>query len=133
MAPINSWVTYKHVCNSSKSRRMFIQRVSEELTGGTPNKKLQTESNSAVAECAPTPKKRKTYSDNDCKNRTTYICAICKKTVSGKCQTNQCKTCTSRKSVFPASLLVFYSCLFLFCLVLQQYSTVSDFSSQLKS
>ena len=29
---INSWIIYKHVCNSSISRRMFIQRVSEELT-----------------------------------------------------------------------------------------------------
>ena len=38
---------------------MFIQRVSEELTRGTPNKRLQTESNAAVPECAPTPKKAK--------------------------------------------------------------------------
>ena len=33
MALTNSWVIYKHVCNSSISRRMFIQRVSEELSG----------------------------------------------------------------------------------------------------
>ena len=32
MALINSWIIYNHVCNSSISRRMFIQRVSEELT-----------------------------------------------------------------------------------------------------
>ena len=95
MALINSWIIYKHVCNSSISRRMFIQRVSEELTEGTPNKRLQTEGNAAVAECAPTPKKRKTCCGKGCRNRATDICVICKKTVCGKCQTKQCKTCTS--------------------------------------
>ena len=73
MAFINSWIIYKHVCNSSISRRMFIQRVSKELTGDTPNERLQTESNAAVARCAPIPKKRKTCSDKDCRNRTTDI------------------------------------------------------------
>ena len=33
MALINSWIIYKHVCNSSINCRMFIQRASEELTG----------------------------------------------------------------------------------------------------
>ena len=74
---------------------MFIQRVIEELTGGTPNERPQTYSNATVAECAPTPKKCKTCSCKDCRNRTTDICAICRKTVCGKCQTKQCKTCTS--------------------------------------
>ena len=95
MALVNSWTIYKHVCNSSISRRMFIQRVSEELMEGAPNKRLPTESNAAVAECAPTPKKLKTCSGKDCRNRTTDICVICKKTVCGKCQTKQCKTRTS--------------------------------------
>ena len=54
MALINNWIIYNHVCNSSISRRMFIQRVSEELT-----RALQTESNAAAAECAPTLKKAK--------------------------------------------------------------------------
>ena len=57
---------------------MFIQRVSEELTGGTLNKRLQTEK-ATVAECAPTHKKRKTCSGKDCRNRIIDICAICKK------------------------------------------------------
>jgi len=56
MALINNWIIYKHVCNSSLSRRMFIQRVSEKLTGCAPNESLQIESNVVVAECAPTPK-----------------------------------------------------------------------------
>ena len=73
---------------------MFIQRVSEELTKSTPNKRLQTESNPAVAECASTPKKRKICSGLDCRNRATDICAICKKTVCGKCQTKQSQICT---------------------------------------
>ena len=55
---------------------MFIQRVSKELTGDTPNKRLQTESNAAVAACALTPKKHKTSFSKDCRNRTTDICAI---------------------------------------------------------
>ena len=62
MALIHSWIIYKHVCHSIISRRIFIKRVSEELTEGTSNKRLQTESNAAVAKCAPTPKKRKTCS-----------------------------------------------------------------------
>ena len=95
MALINSGIIYKHVCNSSISCRMFIQRISEELTVVTPNKRLQTESNTAVAECAPTLKKCKTCSGKHCRNRTTDICVICKKAVCGKCQTKQCKTCTS--------------------------------------
>ena len=95
MALKNSWIIYKHVCNSSISHKMFIQRVSEELTKGTPNKGLQTESNASVAECAPTPKKRKTCCGKDCRNKTTDICVICNKTICGKCQTKQCKTCTS--------------------------------------
>lgn len=40
MAFTNSWVVYKHVCNSSLNRRMFIQRLRAELTGGIPNKRL---------------------------------------------------------------------------------------------
>ena len=74
---------------------MFIQRVSEKLSVGTPNKRLQTESNAAVAKCASTPKLRKTCSGKNFRNRTTDICAICKKTLCGKCQTKQCKTCSS--------------------------------------
>ena len=38
MALINSWIIYKHVCNSNISRRMFIQRVSKELTGALQTK-----------------------------------------------------------------------------------------------
>ena len=67
MALINSWIIYKHVRNSSISHRMFMQRVSEELMEGTSSKRPQTESNGAVAKCAPTPKKRKTSSGKDCK------------------------------------------------------------------
>ena len=96
IALINSWIIYKHVCNSSISRRMFIQRVSEELTGSTPNERLQIEINVVVAECAPTPKKRKTCFGKECKNRTKNICAICKKTLCGNALTLPHKffTCT---------------------------------------
>jgi len=38
MALINSWIIYKHVCNSSISPRMFMHRVSEELTGALQTK-----------------------------------------------------------------------------------------------
>ena len=71
-----------------------MQRVSKELTRGTSNERLQTESNATVAECAPTPKKRKTYFGKDCTNKTTDIFVINKKTICGKCQTKQCKNCT---------------------------------------
>ena len=37
MAHINNWILYKHICQSSISRREFIQRVAEELTGRAPN------------------------------------------------------------------------------------------------
>ena len=33
LAPINSWIFYKKVTESSISRRAFIQQVSEEITG----------------------------------------------------------------------------------------------------
>ena len=36
MALINNWILYKLVCQSSISRREFIQRVAEELTGSAP-------------------------------------------------------------------------------------------------
>ena len=77
MALINNWIIYKHVCNSSISCRMFVQRVSEELMGNTPNKRLQTESNAAVAECGPTLKKHKTCSGKDYR----YLHDLQKKTV----------------------------------------------------
>ena len=73
MALVNNWIIYKHVCNSSISRRMFIQRVSEDMTMGTPNKRLRTESNAAVAKCASRLEKRKTCCGKDCRNRTTGI------------------------------------------------------------
>ena len=36
MVFINSWILYKQVCQSSISRREFMQRVAEELTGSAP-------------------------------------------------------------------------------------------------
>ena len=59
MALINSWIICKHACNFSIMRRMYIQRVSKELTGDTPNKRLLAESNAAVSEYAPIPKNAK--------------------------------------------------------------------------
>ena len=114
MALINSWIFCKHFCNSSISRRMFIERVSDELTGGTPNKRLQTESNAAVAECAPTSKKRKTCCGKGCRNRATDICVICKKLYVVNVRLNNVKLAPHKNVYFPLVCLSFNCCLFCF-------------------
>jgi len=132
MALTNRWIVYKHVCNSSISPRMFITEGECRTNGDTPNKKLQIAINSAFAECAPTPKIAKLVLAKI--DRKTYICVICKKSVRGKCQTKQCQASTTWQQqfrVFPASLLVFWHFSFLFCLILLQYDTICNFSSQL--
>lgn len=70
-----------------------MHTVSERRTKrSTLNKRLQNESNAAVAECGLTPKKRKTSPGKNYRNRTRDIYVICKKTLIGKSQTKYCKT-----------------------------------------
>ena len=72
IALINSWILHKQVCQSSISRRKFMQNVAEELTGSAP-----TVSRKRCAEevCSPNDtnassivKRRVTCSTSMCRN-----------------------------------------------------------------
>ena len=94
MALSNSWIIYKNVCRSSISRRLFIQRVSEELTGHTPR-----DTHASVARAVTMNdgdgNGRKTCSTKLChKNRTTDKCNLCRKPVCGKCSVKLCPSCS---------------------------------------
>ena len=93
MALINSWILYKQVCQSSISRREFIQRVAEELSGSAP-----TVSRKRRAEevCSPNDtkassivKRRLTYSNLKFRNLITDICQECNKPMCGRCATRK--------------------------------------------
>lgn len=91
----NSWIIYKNVCHSSISRRSFIQRVSQELTGHTPRE--------ASVACAVAVNNdddgntctRKTCATKLCnKNRTTDRCNSCRKPVCVRCSVKLCPSCS---------------------------------------
>ena len=97
MALINGWIFYKQVCQSSISRRDFMQKVAEELTGSAP-----TVSRKRWAEevCSPNDtnassvvKRRVTCSTSKCRNQTTDMFQECNKPVCGRCATKKCKLC----------------------------------------
>ena len=87
MALINSWIVYCQVTNSSISRRVFIQKVSEELTGFT-------EQHSSSPSSAPIQAKvRRTCATPRCKNRTNDAYGTCSKAICEKCATKTCAAC----------------------------------------
>ena len=97
MALINSWILYKQVCQSSISRREFMQRVAEELIGSAPT---VTRKRRDEEVCSPNDtsassivKRRVTCSTSMCRNRTTDMFQECNKPVCGKCATRKCKLC----------------------------------------
>ena len=97
MALINGWIFYKQVCQTSISRREFIQRIKEELIGSAP-----TMSGKRHAEkvCSPNDtnascivKRHVTCSTSKSRNRTTDMCQECNKPVCGRCATRKYKLC----------------------------------------
>ena len=84
LALINSWIVYKNVCKPGISRRKYIQKISEELTGNAPNS-TQTESREANIQSPPAKCRRSCWT-RQCKNRTTDVCDNCVKPVCGKCE-----------------------------------------------
>ena len=65
LALINSWILFRDICKSNISRRKFIQRVVEELTGSTPayntgSRPNATKRRNATETDKPLKKKRKT-------------------------------------------------------------------------
>ena len=81
MSLINAWIVYKEVCQSSISRRCFIQQVASELTGHKPLEEVEHGSDDVI-EDEPEPRERKTCRARNCnKNRTTDQCAKCQKPV----------------------------------------------------
>ena len=88
MALINSWVPYKHVCQSNISRRKYIQKVAKELIGNVPSgpsRKYPAEALSSQASKTTVAKKRLTLFISKCSNLTTDSCQNCSKPVCGKC------------------------------------------------
>ena len=85
MALINSWILYKQVCQSSISRREFMQRVAEKLTGSPP---IVSRKRRAEEVCSPNNtnassivKRRLTCSTLKCRNWTTDMFQECNKPV----------------------------------------------------
>ena len=78
LALINSWILYITVNNSSITRKQYIQKVCEELTGNIQNENVAPDS---VDADAPAPKRRATCSTGRCnKNRTLDRCYCYNKT-----------------------------------------------------
>ena len=100
MALINGWILYKIISKTKISRRAFIQKVCEELTGSNPgssHRAAKTDESSKVDHLgSPLPKVRRTCSIRCCKNRTTDLCFLCKKPICGKCGKKLCATCMTR-------------------------------------
>jgi len=107
MALVNSHIIYKHVCSSNVSRRVFIQKVCEELTKSTPFEVTEEDLTSIgpaakvrrTDECrgsaaATISKERRTCSSKKCRNRTTDVCSSCRTTVCGTCATKTCASCS---------------------------------------
>ena len=107
LALINSWIVYKNVCKSSISRRKYIQKISEELTGNVPNS-TQTGNREANIQ-SPSTKCCRTCSTKQCKNRTTDVCDNCVKPVCGKCA-KKTMSIVHLVKTFAASLLVMFNC-----------------------
>ena len=98
MALINSWVIYKKVCQSKISRREYIQKVLEELTGCMTfdsRKRVRDDCSSIRPVTSPIPvvQARRTCSTVMCKNRTTDSCQDCNKPVCGRCAYKKCQFC----------------------------------------
>lgn len=94
MALINSWIIFKKTLNSNISRRQFIQRICEELTGHNPRDETSQDAGDADNEAAcAIDKKRRTCSTAQCRNRTVVNCSSCQKPVCGKCSIQICKKC----------------------------------------
>ena len=113
MALINGWIIYKHVCNSSISRKMFIQRVSKELTGALQTKGYKLKAMQLLRSVLQ-HLKNQTCCGKDCRNRTTDICVICKKLYVVNVRLNSVKLAPHKNVYFPLVCLSFNSCLFCF-------------------
>ena len=100
MALFNSWIVYMQVCQSSTSRREFIEKVVEELTGTsgsatTMSRKRRAEEMSGFSDrsAASVAKRHLTCSTSKCRNQTTDLCQECSNHVCGKCASKKCKLC----------------------------------------
>ena len=90
LALINSWILFKDICKSNISRRKFIQRVVEELTGSTPDydtgSRLNATKRRNATETDKSPeKKRKTCAISKCRNRTMDSCKLPRNIVREMC------------------------------------------------
>ena len=81
LALINTWIFFQDICKSGISRRKFIQRVVEVLTGTTPEEntgKNAVAQRNLIKTPEPSEKKRKTCATIKCLNRTTDLCNSCR-------------------------------------------------------
>ena len=91
LALINSWILYITVNNSLITRKQYIQKVCEELTGNIQNENVAPD---FVEADAPAPKRRATCLTGRCnKNRTLDRCYCCNKPLCGKCALKKCPKC----------------------------------------
>lgn len=92
MALINGWILYQAVTGSSISRRKYIQKVAEELTGENTNQNACKRPR--MSHDKPHPKQRLTCRTGLCnKNRTTDCCFKCQKPLCGQCCVKFCPSC----------------------------------------
>ena len=91
LAIINSWILNKETCKLKINRRVYMQRIAEELCGSLLNNETD-EINESEQE-APR-KKRRTWLTTKCRNRMMMmICCTYKQAIRGKCSTNVCLKC----------------------------------------
>ena len=85
LAPINSWILFRDICNSGISPQKFAQRIVGEHTGTAPGddsgKNAATQRNS-LETCKPPEKKRKTCATSKFQNRTMQSCNTCRGTTA---------------------------------------------------
>ena len=98
LALINSWILFSYICKSNISRRKFIQRVAEELTGSSPgydtgSRPNATKRRNATETDKPPEKKRKTCAILKCRNRTMDSCNSCQEILCRKCAIKVCPKC----------------------------------------
>ena len=92
MALINSHVLYKTITKSKYSRKQFIQKLSEQLTGETKNATKQSFSEPSKKDVKKLTS-RQTCKISKCRNRTLHKCFECQIPVCGVCSSKICPQC----------------------------------------
>ena len=114
MALVNSRIIYKHVCNSSINRRMFIQRISEELTGAVQTKGYKLKSMQLLQSVLQHLKNEKLVPAKTPETEQQIFTPFATKLYVVNVRLNNVKLAPHENMYFPLVCLSFNSCLFCF-------------------